>query len=120
MSGLASNKTARTSLNEDGNTRRSPILDPRTMLCVATDRQGVFAAAGGGNATGKPTLAFLVASFTTAERASAYENRLRSGGLPVDVPLTRVVLEHDLVVADRLHVLGQERDLPPPTWCVDE
>src|SRR6266550_3103494 len=40
------------------------------------------------------------------------ENRLLAIGLPVHVPFPSVVLEHDRVVADRLHVLGQEGDLP--------
>src|SRR2546429_9824324 len=47
------------------------------------------------------------------------ENALLRGGLPVDVPLARVVLEHDCLVADRLHVLGQERDLPAASRRVD-
>src|SRR3989449_6364205 len=47
------------------------------------------------------------------------ENALPRRGLPVDVPLARVVLEHDCLVADRLHVLGQERDLPAASRRVD-
>src|SRR5438034_1920688 len=47
------------------------------------------------------------------------ENALPRGGLPVDVPLARVVLEHDCLVADRLHVLGQERYLPAASRRVD-
>src|SRR5712691_11532373 len=47
------------------------------------------------------------------------ENALARGGLPVDVPLPRVVLEHDRLVADRLHVLGQEWDLPTAPRRVD-
>src|SRR5207247_11121600 len=47
------------------------------------------------------------------------ENALARGGLPVDVPLARVVLEHDRLVADRLHVLGQERDLATAPRRVD-
>src|SRR5437762_199976 len=42
------------------------------------------------------------------------ENALPRGGLPVDVPLARVVLEHDCLVADRLHVLGRSGIFPPP------
>src|SRR2546426_11135862 len=47
------------------------------------------------------------------------ENALPRRRLPVDVPLARVVLEHDCLVADRLHVLGQERDLPAASRRVD-
>src|SRR2546429_8235487 len=47
------------------------------------------------------------------------ENALARGGLPVDVSLARVVLEHDRLVADRLHVLGQERDLATAPRRVD-
>src|ERR1041385_394092 len=52
-------------------------------------------------------------------RVLSDENALARGGLPVDVPLARVVLEHDRLVGDRLHILGQERDFPTAPRRVD-
>src|SRR5439155_174757 len=55
----------------------------------------------------------------TAPRPTNPAPIVRPAGLPVHLPLARVLLEHDCLVADRLHVLGQERDLPAASRRVD-